>query len=394
MQIGPHAVAGTKEMRWTPEVESPREESTSRIERLTSIDALRGFDMFWIVGGDQAARALCKWWGTPEAREFGDQFEHVDWQGFRFYDLIFPLFLFLVGVVLPFSLRKYMTGAHPKSTALGRTARRVVLLFLLGLIYNGLLQFQFDTLRVAGVLQRIAVCYGIAALIFLFTKVRTQVILFIAILVGYWAILMFVPSPESKAAGDLAKETNLAGYLDRQYLPGKIYRGYYGYGDNEGLLSTIPAVATALLGVLAGHWLLSDRNRWSKAAGLAAMGLGCLGMGALWSRDFPIIKNLWTSTFVLVAGGWSLLLLALFYTIIDVLKLRAWAFFFVVIGVNAITIYIAKDIIPFDEVSKYFLGGVARFSGSFGPAVVPIGVILIEWLFLLHLYRNRIFLRV
>src|SRR5947209_10168900 len=126
-------------------------------DRLTSIDALRGFDMFWIVGGDQVARALCKWWGTPGASRLGDQFEHVEWEGFRFYDLIFPLFLFLVGVVLPFSLRKYMTGAHPKSHALQRTARRVVLLFLLGLIYNGLLNFRPDTLRMTGVLQRIAV---------------------------------------------------------------------------------------------------------------------------------------------------------------------------------------------------------------------------------------------
>ncbi len=372
----------------------PEKPEAAPSERLTSIDALRGFDMFWIVGGDSAARALCKWWGTPEAQRLGDQFEHVDWQGFRFYDLIFPLFLFLVGVVLPFSLRKYMTGAHPKGHALQRTARRVVLLFLLGLIYNGLLQFHFDTLRVAGVLQRIAVCYGIAALIYLFTKVRTQAIVFAAILVGYWALLMYLPSPESKTVGDVSKETNLAGYLDRHYLPGKIYKSYYGFGDNEGLLSTIPAVATALLGVLAGHWLLSDRNRWIKALGLALAGLACLGLGILWSREFPIIKILWTSSYVLVAGGWSLLLLALFYTIIDVIKLRAWAFVFVVIGVNAITIYIAKDIIPFDEISKYFLGGVARYSGSFRPMIAPIGVILIEWLFLLHLYRNRIFLRV
>jgi predicted acyltransferase len=374
--------------------ELPENPKAAPAERLTSIDALRGFDMFWIVGGDSVARALCKWWGTPEALRLGDQFEHVEWEGFRFYDLIFPLFLFLVGVVLPFSLRKYMTGAHPKSHALQRTARRVVLLFLLGLIYNGLLEFQFDKLRMTGVLQRIAVCYGIAALMFLFTKVRTQVVVFLAILVGYWALLMYVPAPETKVAGDLAKETNLAGYLDRHYLPGKIFKGYYGYGDNEGLLSTIPAVATALLGVLAGHWLLSDRNRWSKALGLAVAGGTCAGLGFLWSHNFPIIKNLWTSTFVLVAGGWSLLLLALFYTVIDVLKLRVWAFFFVVIGVNAITIYMARDIIPFGTVSKYFLGGVAEHAGSFGPVVVPLGVLVIEWLFLLHLYRNRIFLRV
>ena len=174
-----------------------------------------------------------------------------EWEGFRFYDLIFPLFLFLVGVVLPFSLRKYQSGEQPKSAAFGRIARRVVLLFLLGLVYNNVLQFRFENQRYTGVLQRIAICYGIAAVIFLLTKVRTQVILFVAILLGYWAILMFVPSPESKA-GDFTRETNLAGYLDRHYLPGKINQGYYGFGDNEGLLSTIPAVATALAGGAGG----------------------------------------------------------------------------------------------------------------------------------------------
>jgi predicted acyltransferase len=146
--------------------------------------------------------------------------------------------------------------------------------------------------------------------------------------------------------------------------------------------------------VLAGHWLLTDRNRWSKAFGLAIMGLACLGLGTLWGRDFPIIKILWTSSYVLVAGGWSLLLLALFYTIIDVIGLRAWAFFFVVIGVNAITIYVASRIIPFDNISRFLFGGAARLSGSFESVVVPIGTLVIEWLFLLHLYRNRIFLRV
>jgi predicted acyltransferase len=373
---------------------APDQPDLSRPERLTSIDALRGFDMFWIVGGDDIARALGKWWGTPEGTRFAEQFSHVEWEGFRFYDLIFPLFLFLVGAVLPFSLRKYQTGDHPKSHALARVARRVVLLFLLGLIYNNLLQFRFDTLRAAGVLQRIAVCYGIAATIYLFTKVRTQVILFFAILAGYWAVLALVPAPESGLAADFAKETNLSGYLDRHYLPGKIYDSYYGRGDNEGLLSTIPAVATALLGVLAGQWLLSERGRWVKALGLAAAGLACLGVGALWGRSFPIIKILWTSSYVLVAGGWSLLFLALFYTIVDVIKLRAWAFFFVVIGVNAITIYVASHFIPFETISQRIFGGLARLAGDLRPVVVATGAVALEWLLLLHLYRNRIFLRV
>ena len=146
--------------------------------------------------------------------------------------------------------------------------------------------------------------------------------------------------------------------------------------------------------MLAGQWLLSSRGPWLKALGLAAAGLVCLGVGTLWAREFPIIKILWTSTYVLIAGGWSLLLLALFYTIIDVLKFRAWAFFFVVIGMNAITIYVARHFIPFGEISHDLLGGVARLTGSFGPVVVPIGTMVLEWLFLLHLYRNKTFLRV
>jgi predicted acyltransferase len=365
-----------------------------RPERLTSIDALRGFDMFWIAGGDSVAEALAKWWNTPQSKRFAEQFEHVPWEGFRFYDLIFPLFLFTVGVVLPFSLRKYQTGAQPKAAAFGRLARRVVLLFLLGLVYNNLLQFRFENQRYAGVLQRIAICYGIAAVIFLLTKVRTQVILFVAILLGYWALLAFVPSPQSKKAGDYTIEANLSGYLDRQFLPGKINKNFYGYGDNEGLLSTIPAVATALLGVLAGNWLLASRGPWIKALGLTVAGLACLGLGTLWGQVFPIIKILWTSSYVLVAGGWSLLFLAFFYTVIDVIKFRSWAFFFVVIGVNAITIYVARHFIPFDSISQRVFSGVARMAGSFGPVIVPLGAVAIEWLLLLHLYRNKIFLRV
>jgi predicted acyltransferase len=378
-----------------PISDSPPEKSTvlAPTERLMSIDALRGFDMFWIIGGDDIAHALSKWWG-PSAKPIDQQFHHVAWEGFRFYDLIFPLFLFTIGVVVPFSLRKHTVGSHSKGPALVRIVRRVILLFLLGLVINGLLRFNFDTLRIAGVLQRMAIGYGVASLIFLFTKTRTQALLFVAILVSYWAILMFVPAPETNKAGDLSIETNLGGYIDRHYLPGKIYKSYYGFGDNEGLLSTFPAIATALLGVLAGTWLLSSHGKWIKALGLFAMGLACLGLGTYWSKDFPIIKNLWTSTFVLVAGGWSLILLSLFYTIIDVLKLRAWAFFFVVIGMNAITIYVGQAIIPFDEISQKLLSGAARYSGSFGPSLLAIGTIAVAWLFLFHLYRHRIFLRV
>jgi predicted acyltransferase len=274
-----------------------------------------------------------------------------------------------------------------------RIARRTALLFALGLLCNGVLQFDFANLRVAGVLQRIALCYGCAALIALHTGVRGQAVLTAGILLGYWALLALVPAPGS-APGDFSVGGNLPGYLDRHYLPGKIMKEYYGYGDNEGLLSTIPAVATTLLGVLAGHWLRSGHSPPLKVLGLALAGVLSLLLGTAWGAWFPVIKNLWTSSYVLVAGGWSLLLLAVFYGVLDVLHFRRWAFFFTVIGANAITIYVVPRFVDFHKIADFFLGGLSRHSGAFGPVVLALGVLAAEWLFLFYLYRRRIFLRV
>jgi predicted acyltransferase len=376
----------------------PSASPTKTGERLVSIDALRGFDMFWIMGAEHLAETLCKWWGTPEALRLAEQFEHVEWEGFRFYDLIFPLFIFVVGAVIPFSLSKYRVGAHPGASVFLRIVRRVVLLFVLGLMYNNVLQFPpLEQFRVMGVLQRIAICYGAASILYLVLGVRGRAILFVSILLGYWALFALVPSPISHVKGDYGMETNIAGYVDVHHLPGKPYKPF---GDNEGLLSTIPAIATALLGVFAGEWLRSLRSGWSKAGGLFLAGLICLGIGYSWGLwlpeilRFPIIKILWSSSYVLVVGGWSLLLLGLFYTIIDVLKLRAWSFFFVVIGMNAITIYFLPKLIDFTDISRFFLGGLAKMSGPLaGTALVVAGMLLVKWLLLLYLYRRRIFLR-
>jgi predicted acyltransferase len=361
--------------------------------RLWSIDALRGFDMFWIMGGDSLAKALAKWWGIPALH---DQFEHVNWEGFRFYDLIFPLFLFLVGAVLPFSLDKLR--ANGPGPAYRRLARRAALLFALGLLCNGVLQFDWPNLRVAGVLQRIAICYAAAAVIALNTGTRGQVVVLAAILLGYWALLANVAPPEG-VPGDYSKEGNLAGWVDRHYLPGKIMKPYYGFGDNEGLLSTIPAVGTALMGLLAGRWLRTDRKPWTKVFGLIQAGVLASAVGVAWGESFPIIKNLWTSSFVLVSGGLSLLLLALFYAIIDVIGLKRWAFFLVVIGANAITIFVVPRFIDFERISKFFLGGVYSLveqAGGPGPCAVAMaaGFLAAKWLFLLYMYLNRMFLRV
>lgn len=364
---------------------------TAATGRLRSIDALRGFDMFWIIGGDALARAVARWAGEPSDGLVQTQLEHVAWEGFRFYDLIFPLFLFLVGVVIPFSLgRVREQGAAAPYL---RIARRAVLLFALGLLCNNLLQLKFDELRVAGVLQRIALCYAVASLIVLHAGVRAQAAAVVAILAGYWALMTFVPAPDF-SPGDLSPAGNLAGYVDRNFLPGDIKPEYYGYGDNEGFLSTIPAIATTLIGALAGAWLRSGRGAGARLLGLTAAGLLALAAGHLWDLSFPIIKNLWTSSFVLVAGGWSLLLLALFHAVIDVLGFRRWAFFFVVIGANAITIFVVPRFVDFSKMSRFFLEGIANQSGDFGPVLLIAGSLAAKWLFLLYLYRNKLFLRV
>ena len=365
-------------------------------ERLLAIDALRGFDMFWIIGGDRLGRALGEWSGTKAGLELQGQLEHVEWEGFRFYDLIFPLFLFLVGAVLPFSLEKFR--GEGRGAAYRRIARRTALLFGLGLLTNGLLQFQWEELRIAGVLQRIALCYGIAAVIALNGSSRGIALALAAILLGYWALLANVAAPGGMP-GDYSIAGNLPGWVDRHYLPGDIKEAYYGFGDNEGLLSTIPAVATTLMGVLAGRWLRSGRGPWRKVGGLVVAGASAVIVGEVWGLRFPIIKNLWTSSFVLVAGGLSLLLLAAFYAVLDVLRFRRWAFFFAVIGANAITIYVAPRFLDFPYFARFFLGGIYRLSGQyvsgdFRQVVEAAGVLAAEWLFLLYLYRKRIYLRV
>jgi len=369
--------------------ESTEKTLTVVAPRILSIDALRGFDMFWIMGGDTFFKVLLGLTGLSVAPALVSQFEHVEWHGFRFYDLIFPLFLFLVGCVLPYSLEKHR--ASPSDVYL-RIARRTLMLFLLGLVCNRILDFQFSELRVAGVLQRIGICYGIAALICVHLHVRGQVIVLVSILFGYWAIMAWVPVPGG-VAGDFSPEGNLAGYIDRQFLPGTIKEEYYGFGDNEGLLSTIPAIGTVLIGALAGAWLKSSVGPWRKVGGLVAVGLTVLVFGQVWGTVFPINKILWTSSFVLVAGGWSLLLLALFYALIDVVGWKKWAFFWIVIGANAITIFIVPRFIDFPQMAEYFLTGVANLAGAWRQLILVAGSLVAKWLFLWFLYRQRIFLR-
>jgi predicted acyltransferase len=370
--------------------------TTPKNPRIVSIDALRGFDMFWIMGADTLAAKLVALvpaslagFSTAWIAGLSDQFEHAEWEGFRFYDLIFPLFLFLVGCSIPLSLGKL---DQDKRRMHGRILRRTLLLVLMGLLYNGIQNFDWAQLRWMGVLQRIGIGYGIAALLTVHLSTRGLLVVWLTILLGYWGILSWVPVPGG-IAGDLSPAGNLSGYLDRTLLPGKILEKYYGYGDNEGLLSTIPAVATVLLGVGAGRWLQGTATHLQKASGLMAIGTLLVIAGNQWGNYFPVIKNLWTSSFVLVAGGWSLMLLSVFYGLIDGLGWKRWAWIWVAIGANAITIYLLQRIVPFSSISKFFFQGIANLAGDHGPILLLTGALACKCLLLAWLYNKRIFLR-
>ncbi|MHC4911404.1 MAG: acyltransferase family protein [Planctomycetota bacterium] len=361
--------------------------------RLASIDALRGFDMFWIIGAGTVFASLDGIFKSPTTGFIARQLEHVKWEGFRFEDLIFPLFLFIVGTVMPFSISRRVERGQSRRALYLHIFKRAGVLILLGLILNGLLRFNWPEMHWPGVLQRIGLCYFFAALLVMNTKWRTQLIVAIAILLLYWAATTLIPVP-GYGAGVITPEGCLSSYIDQNLLPGRIHEEYYGYGDNEGIISTLPAICTTLFGALAGHWLRSKHSGNRKAAALAIAGIICVFAGYIWGASFPVIKNIWTSSYVLVSAGYSLLLLALFYWVIDVKGYKKWAFFFIVIGMNAITIYYIQWIVSFDTVAAFFVDGIAQWAGSAKPLILACGTLAVKWLLLLFLYQRRIFLKI
>jgi predicted acyltransferase len=369
---------------------SETKQQTSSSERIVSIDALRGFDMFWIIGGGMVLENIIRIWENPVTETIHKQLEHVEWQGFHFEDLIFPLFLFIMGAVLPFSISRRRERGQSLPKLYLHIFKRSAVLILLGLIYNNLLDFNWSEMRWPGVLQRIGLCYFFASVIVLNMKWRPQVIFIAAVLILYWLAAALIPVP-GFSAGDMTPEGCLSSYIDQQLIPGVLY---YGSGDNEGIISTLPAICTVLIGSLAGLWLRSNRPGSRKAVGLAIAGLACVIIGYLWGFVFPIIKIIWTSSYTLFSGGLCLMLLALFYWIIDVKRYRKWAFFFIVIGINPITIYFLQRFVDFGGIAEFFLSGLVAHAGQVAPLIIPLGVLTIKWLFLWFLYRHKIFFKV
>jgi predicted acyltransferase len=395
--------------------------------RLVSLDALRGFDMFWILGADALFTALAKVCDIAPLRLIAGQLEHKDWDGFAFYDLIFPLFVFMAGVSVVFSLNR-LIATHGRAAAVKRVLGRGALLFAIGLFYSGGLSTRWPDIRVLGVLQRIALAYTGAGLLFCFFKPRSLAAIAAVTLVGYWALLTFVPirdvqmeksavparlgiakpTPEqakqlfdsttARVTGHYEPGLNLTNHLDFEYLGGRRYDTYY---DPEGLLSTFPAIVSCLLGVFAG--LLLRRADWDdakKIAWLATAGALAVTLGFLWGLQFPVVKKIWTSSFVLVAGGYSALLLAAFYYMIDVRKWRGWCVPFVWIGMNPITLYLISGIVGYRKLAARLAGGdlqawldttLGNGWGNLGIAVVGLALMLTLARFL---HRRGIFLRV
>lgn len=369
--------------------------------RLQSLDALRGFDMLFIMGFAALVVNVCKLWpDCAVAQWFALQMEHVEWHGLRHHDTIFPLFLFLAGMSFPFSMENSLSKGLSRKQIAWKAVKRGFILVLLGMVYNGLFNLDFANLRIASVLGRIGLAWMFAALLYLYCKPRTLYVLVGVILIGYWLVMWLVP-----ASGDpYSWQDNLAGVVDRALLPGRLIYGNpalgtkSGWFDPEGFLSTVPAIATALLGMFTGRFVKIPEKKISgkrKVLYLLLAGVAFTAIGLLWNYVFPINKKLWTSSFVCILAGYSLILFALFYWIIDVKGWRKWAFPLRVIGMNSITIYLAQRIVDFHGIGRFFFGGTASLcSGAWAPIVTSLGYVLVCWFFLWFLYRKKIFLKV
>ncbi len=357
--------------------------------RLASLDALRGFDMFWITGGTSILFGLGRVLQRPWFDKFLEQFDHVPWRGLHFYDLIWPLFMFVMGAAMPFSVANRRRKGATDSNLMLHALRRALIMFFLGTITQGnLLLFDLSKFRPCySVLHGLAAGYLLATLIVLKAKEEWHVVAIGALLMVYWAMIMLIPVP-GIGAGVLTPQGNVATYVDKLVL------GRFHYGENTWFLSYLGFGASVLLGVLAGHILMTDRTGLSKVYRLLGAGTVSLALGLLWSLFFPVIKLMWTSSYVLIGGGFSFFVLALFYWVIDVRGYTKWAFGFVVIGMNSIAVYFATEVFDFRQMGNVFVGHLLPRLGNWGGLVEASAAFAVVWAILYWMYRKKEFIRI
>jgi predicted acyltransferase len=367
----------------------PQTQSPAVGQRLMCIDALRGFDMLWIIGGSEVLIELAKGSGIPFLQGMEVNFHH-QWGQFHFYDLIMPLFLFIVGAVMPFSFGKRLEHGDTKKKLYRHVLKRVFVLYLLGLIASGhLLKFDLSKLHLwTDTLHAIAMGYLVSSILVLELKVRWQIAVTAALLLLYWGVMALVPVP-GIGAGVYERNANLALYVDNLVLGP--------FQEGEGwtyIVTNLAFVGSVMLGVFSGQILLSKRTPMRKVGLLALVGIGCVVAGQIWGIWFPIIHHLWTSTLVLYAGGLSALLLGLFYLVIDVWGFRKWAFFFVVIGMNAIAVYVATHLFDFKLIGNVFVGGLEKWLGSWNPFIQELAALTVIWLIMYWMYKKKTFIKI
>lgn len=380
-------------------------------KRILSIDILRGFDMFWITGGTEFVYSLFYFISIPIANFLGNQFSHVAWNGFHFYDLIFSLFVFISGLSIPIAINNRREKGDSDKLIYIHIIKRSFLLWLLGYLRYNFLEFDWNAIRWFGVLQRIAICYFFSALIYMkMRKISSQVVITSILLLVYWALMMLIPVP-GYGPGILTPEGNLAGYIDRLLIPG--HYCCYTYGDSEGLLSTIPAISTCMLGVLNGQWIkkikinhyeinkeegIEDKkedkveNKKSEIKEifrLIGVGVILIILALVWNLNFPINKNLWSSSFVLLTGGLSMILLGFFYILIDIYGLGRIFYYFLIIGSNSLLIYMISGSLGCQSIVDLFLE-----PGPVYDLIRSIMSLTIQWVILYIFYRKKWFIKI
>lgn len=362
---------------------SQRMEDAPAAKRLFALDAFRGWTMFWIVGGTALVAGLQKLAGNAVMNGIVYELNHTDWQGLRFYDLIWPSFMLMTGMSLPFSYAKRsLTQSHHQIFL--RVLRRFMVLFLLGSLRESIHFNRPYVVELSSALQPIAIAY-FAAFLLVRKSWRFQAAVGAAILVFYALLLAFVPAP-GVPAGSYGRDANLVLWVDTVTL-GRVLPEHWGT-----VISTIPTISTTILGMLLGELLMSARPVASKMKIIGLVGISGVVLGWALNPVIPIVMKLWTTSYGLASAGFACLMFLCFYWAIDVRGYRQWAFPFVVIGMNAVAIYMSESLIPWSKTVAIFTTPLAGTLGSFTTLFHAIAVLVVEWLVLYWLYKRRIFL--
>lgn len=371
----------------------------ARRDRFVSLDVLRGLTIAAMILVNNNGDARYAYWPLLHSR----------WNGWTPTDIIFPAFLFMVGLSMAFSFPSRLAKANTRVSLLPHIFRRTAILILLGLVLNGFPFFHLHSIRVCGVLQRIALCYFFTSLLMLWSDTRGRLAVAVTLLVGHWVLMRYVPVPGYGVPGRdiplLDPWRNIASYWDRRLLSGHLYRD--GTYDPEGLLSTLPAIATTLLGVLTGEWLRTQRTNATKAAGILGAGLSGIVAGEVWGHWFPINKRMWTSSYVLLAGGITWILLAILYWLVDGKGWKnKWTIPWLAFGTNAITLYIFSELLASGLTAWHTSSGMSLMESAFSKIAfwVPnlsLASLIYSVVFLLvcallawWMYRSKIFLKI